>query len=214
MITKKITGVLSASTLLLGLVFSSSASAAFETCTANILDNVTPNIDCTILSPLNGKENDTLNPTLFVNDKGFFNITNWLYDGKYETGSNSGTYTANLLGIGIFNFTGDDESGTFTKATDAILSDVMLIFKDGADTNLVGYLIDMTKTIGGAYSSPFENPPFNVQNTKEISHISVYYRRGNGGTGTGSVPEPGMIALLGTGLLGFGLTHLRKRKKA
>ncbi|MDO8844148.1 PEP-CTERM sorting domain-containing protein [Methylicorpusculum sp.] len=214
MITKKLTGVLFASTLILGLVFSNSASAAFEPCTGtgfDISDNVTPNKGCTVLSPYNGNKNDSL---ALVNTAGFFGITDWLFDGKYEIiNSTSGTD-----GSSLFNFTGGSQSGTFTKAFDAILSDVMLIFKDGGDTNLVGYLIDTLKPIGGVYTSPFEEPPFNFPGTgpRDISHISVYYRRGQngGGGGGGSVPEPGMIALLGTGLLGFGLTHLRKRKKA
>ncbi|MDO8937565.1 MAG: PEP-CTERM sorting domain-containing protein [Methylicorpusculum sp.] len=218
MITKKLTGVLFASTLILGLVFSNSASAAFEPCTGtgfNIADNVTPNIGCTVLSPYSGSgsgQNDSPQPG-FVNTAGFFGITDWLFDGKYDNiNSTSGTDTSTL-----FNFTGGSQSGTFTKASDAILSDIMLIFKDGADTNLVGYKIDPSVS-GGVYTSPFEEPPFNFSGTgpRDISHISVYYRRGQngGGGGGGSVPEPGMIALLGTGLLGFGLTHLRKRKKA
>jgi hypothetical protein len=93
----------------------------------------------------------------------------------------------------------------------------MFLFKDGGGTNLVGYLINTAVTIGGTYSSPFELTAFpdaNGNNTKAISHVSVYYRDtnpGGGGSG-GPVPEPSQLALLAAGLLGMGASRLRKTK--
>jgi hypothetical protein len=112
----------------------------------------------------------------------------------------------------LFNFTGGKTSGTYSYVGGSpVPSDVILVFKDGDGTNLVAYLLQ--SPYGGTYSTPFTNPPFPTNNgaTKDISHISVYYRPGEGGgdEGGGKVPEPATLALMGLGLLG--MSKLRRK---
>ena len=45
-----------------------------------------------------------------------------------------------------------------------------------------------------------------------ISHVTEFDGEGGGG-GEGNVPEPTVIALFGMGLLGMGLSRIRKKRK-
>lgn len=192
-----------------GFIFTSSAAAAlqFASCVGSgydISDNATPNIGCTILLPLDGAANDDL--TLVNTDPGFFGITDWLFDGKFdEIGKPEEVELSSY-----FDFTGGVQSGTFTYLGGLDDGDVMFVFKDGGDVNLVAYMIDlaaMSAGVPGVYSSPFVEPPFTFPGTgsRDISHISVYYRMGF----DFDIPEPGTLGLLGLGLLGFALVRRR-----
>jgi hypothetical protein len=223
----KFKAVISGLALILGSVFSgAAASASFQPCSGtytngnsyNIADNVSPTINCTMLLPLGDAVNDSVDPpssSYTVNTAAFFGQSDWLFNGKYEI-NDQGIGTD---GSSFFNFSGGNQSGTFTKAGTWSYSDVMFLFKDGGGTNLVGYLINTAVTIGGTYSSPFELTAFpdaNGSGSKGVSHISVYYRDtkpgGGGSGGPGSVPEPSQLALLAAGLLGMGASRLRKTK--
>lgn len=198
---------------LASLAFCAPATAAVQACSGtgyDISDRVSDSIGCTILSPLNGQVNDSVNPpesTYTVNVNSFFGFNTWKFDGKYENGTDASS---------LFNFTGGGQSGTYTFVGSNIYSDLMLVFKAGAGTNLVGYLLNVT-TPSGTYASPFSDPPFDLpgnSSTKDISHISVYYRAGDPGVPpSGNVPEPATIAMLGLGLLGMGFVSRRTRKK-
>lgn len=201
----------SALSLVMGLAISGNASAAFISCinTAadsvpdyNISSRVSTATGCTILGPLDGKVNDTLsiiNGGTTESAGGFFGITNWLFDGKWG-GANTGFVDSSTL----FNFTGGGPSGTFSYVGTTSPSNIMFVFKDGDNTNLVGYRVP-TFPVNGTYSTPFTAPPFSFQgNTtaKNVSHISVYYRNGSVAPPLG-VPEPGVLLLMGVGLLGL-----------
>jgi hypothetical protein len=186
------------------------ASASTIPCTGSgydISNKVSGSSACAILSPLNGNVND--NNLATINSGGFFGISDWKLDGKYDNLDTTPTDDSNL-----FNFTGGVQTGTYSYVGGTPQpSDVMFIFKDGDGTNLVGYLL--AHPYGdGTYSSPFTNPPFPLEGNSrihDISHITVYYRDGDGSgdEGGGKVPEPATLALFGLGLLG--MSKLRRK---
>lgn len=192
-----------------GFIFMSSASAAlqFTSCVGDGYDisgKVTPNVGCTMLLPLGDNDNDNPLPDFVNQDPGFFGIMDWEFDGKFDEIGEAGE----VEGSFYFDFSGGVQSGTFTYNGGLGDGDVMFVFKDGQDTNLVAYLIDLaalTAGVDGVYSSPFVSPPFDVANAKDISHISVYYRMGP----EFDIPEPATLGLLGLGLLGFALVRRR-----
>jgi len=190
------------------LMFSGQASAlTFTSCVSetdpvyNIADNVTGTSDCTIADA----SQDFLNtdPITVNETPGFFGITDWQFAGKEEEAG----YVAGGEDIGLDITTSDWFTGSWSINTGALSAwdNIMLVFKDGNNTTLVGYLLNAES--GDILGSPFECPPFDTNNcqTKQISHVTAYVS----GPST-SVPEPGTALMLGLGLLGFGM---RKKLK-
>jgi hypothetical protein len=182
----------------------------------DISQNVSGSSNCLILEPINGAINDTTTPPLTVNAAEFFGYNTWQYSGKFDdipTGSGSSSFQTPYVG-----FSGNGQSGTYSFDENKPLDyQFMFVLKDGANTNLVAYLMSPS-TMSGTYSSPFTSPPF-LNNegefftgAKDVSHISVYYITDPGGPGTG-VPEPGTAAILGLGLLGMGLLSSRRKSR-
>lgn len=192
---KKIFATLVGSSILAAGILAASAPAKAATfaCSSvpgSIADNVTNTSGCEISDTA---DQDFLNTNpITVNAEGFFGFTDWKFSSKteYQAGNTaqSGTW---------------DISSVFQNSWD----DIMLVFKSGQGTELVGYMVEDGKT-SGTWTSPFEEPPFNFPGNgpKDVSHLSVYYRQG---TGTPqSVPEPGSLVALS--LLGGAMVLSRR----
>lgn len=131
-------------------------------------------------------DQDFLNTNpMTVNSEAFFNFTDWAFGGK--VGENTG-YVGSGEGL--------SGSWNISSVIQSSWSDVMLVFKSGQGTTLVGYLLEDGAT-SGTWDSPFLKSVFNFNGgaVRDVSHISVYYRQGEDGPGT-EVPEPGSLAAL------------------
>lgn len=200
-------GYLAAWALVFGLGASGNASATVMSCPANIADNVDGGVDCEY-SDSNPPNSSPASEETFVNSEMYFGMSNWLFA---EREAEDGTVTAPAIDIGFGATFGppDATSGTWSLDQAAFTTwDIMLVFKDGNDTQLVGYLMDITGDVScaggvctGDWLSPFENPPFNVANPREVSHISAFVK--DPGRPPGNIPEPATLLLLGVGLLGM-----------
>lgn len=202
--------------LAVGVAFGVPAHASLIDCNTldpDISGKVTPSIGCQILEPLGGNVNDftggTDSSAWTVNTNSFFGYSDWLFDGKWEDPDEDGLNPLFNDGASLVAFDGDAQSGTWTLLNNnlwSLYSDLMFIFKDGANTNLTGYLMQVGAQ-NGTYESPFISPPFEFdrEGARDISHISIYMR-GNGVP----VPAPGILGLLGIGLIGLGLFTRRR----
>jgi hypothetical protein len=168
-------------------------AATFTSCVGtgyDISGYVSGATGCTI-----GSQNqDFLNTSpITVNEApGYFGFTDWAFIKKDDPpvgGAQTGTYN---VGNALAQYAA-----------------VMLIFKDGSDTTLVGYTVN---TATGTWQSPFVEPPFSFPGNgpRDVSHIS-YYGRGTG-PNPGPVPEPATLAILGMGLAGLGMVARRRRR--
>ncbi len=173
------------------------AQAAILGCPSGIADNVTGAAACQY-SITADQDSVSPNKPLTVNqDGGFFGITNWSFGGK-------------LGEVTGFNGTGSGQAGTWdlSSIVNPTWSNVMLVFKSGKNTTLVGYQLAQNVT-AGSWSSPFESSLFTeLANTRDVSHISVYFQSGAGSSS--AVPEPMTIA--GLAIAGAGFAAARRRQ--
>jgi hypothetical protein len=117
-------------------------------------------------------------------------LNGWLYGGKWdkEDPFDGGVLTEDKLTFNI-------GAGTFTVDVSPY-AEMVLAFKQGAEYAYYYFMNDGA----GVY-----NLSWAVGNGLDFSHLTVFVR----GERT-EVPEPGTLALLGLGLVGFGLARRRK----
>ena len=164
------------------------AQAATLTCPSNIADNVTGTSSCEYSDTATQDFLET--DPITVNAEGFFGFEDWSFVGKIGDDPEGEFLTGDGEGL-------SGEWSVDSAAFD-MFSDLMLVFKSGNNTTLVGYLLDAAS---GTWTSPFENPPFDIRNTRDVSHISLYGRMKDAPPPE-PVPEPATAAALGVLALG------------
>ncbi|MEO8187690.1 MAG: PEP-CTERM sorting domain-containing protein [Burkholderiaceae bacterium] len=185
-----------AACLSLGTLAYGSASAVVLACPSNISTLVSDSAACQYT--LDAADDDVSTVPFTVNQEAFFSFTDWQFDSRiFDAPTGAG---------------GQSGSWDITSIFDSSWTDVMLIFKGGADVQfdmngLVGYLLE-DGVLSGTWESPFRNPPFTdlgSMQTQNTLHISVYFRDDR------EVAEPTPLALLAFGLIGLGLARRRQR---
>jgi hypothetical protein len=201
--------------LLIGTLFgwTLNASAALVSCDANTLALVENTSACE-RSTVATQDYLNTNP-MTVNAEGFFGFSDWLYLDKDDPAGNGQTGTWMLNNNEWYDF-----------------MNIMLVFKDGDGTTLLGFLITPTFT-SGDWNSPFtaayefpnlcvhhnatRNKPAydDCSKVKDVSHIS-YYARGEREHEPPPPPvdvtEPGPTALMILGLCGLMLVRRQALK--
>lgn len=166
------------------------ANATYMGCSSTLAGLVSGATDCEISDATQDFLNT--NPMTVNSDGGFFAIDDWSFIGKDEGPGGNG------LG----------RSGEWALANDiwSLFDNIMLVFKSGNGTSLVGYLLD-GQTTSGDWISPFRSPDFALgTRVKDVSHISFY------GTSYTSVPEPGALIIMSLGLIGIAGARIGKGK--
>ena len=158
-----------------------SAATTYASCSGagyDISASVTGADDCQISSATQDKMADP--DALTVNeDSGFFGIDSWEIWGELDE---NGMLDGDAVSFG--------KTGSFDLSAyfEGMVGEVMLVFKSGAGTSLVGFLFNLDAdgmtTLAGDWTTPFTCPAFhwntiNPANQcknfpKSVGHISVY----------------------------------------
>lgn len=208
MTTGKLIRVAVLAATLLG--FGSAAQAALVSCPTSFTTDPTAKVEdatgtttaasaCQYIAPPSTSNVGSIEN---INAAGFFGFSDWTVNG-----TNGQVDTNNQL------------SGTWAIASpDFINNNYIIVFKDGADTNLVAFFFNELYA-NGVWSSPFTEPPFDFQNdgtTKAVSHYTIAQRVGTEppcevDCGPRRIPEPNSLALMSLGLLGAAFVVKRRR---
>jgi hypothetical protein len=167
--------------------FAGLAQAGVIPCQPESLPLVTNTSDCEKSSA----NQDFLNTNpMTVNQEAFFGFSDWAYISRTEMSDGQG------------------QSGSWSVNSNLwdSYSDLLLVFKDGKDTTLLGYLA-VDGATNGTWESPFREPEFDFNpdnKIKNVSHVTYYAR----GVAT-SLPESSGLLLLALGLMS--LVVVRRR---
>lgn len=183
------------------LIGMSAAQAVLVDCTASSTTNANSKVKsgavtavnaCQYISP---EDQSNIASIANINAAGFFGTNTWA--------ANGGQVQVNPP---------NDQSGTWAiSGANFATFDYMIVFKDGNNTNLIGFLFNELFA-AGTWTTPFTNPPFtdlNPNQKKDVSHYTIVQRRGK----PTEMPEPGIVALMGLGLAGFAAARRRSAKK-
>jgi hypothetical protein len=198
--------LMSASAFALSMGFSGSASAAvLDTCTIDTLDP-----DASLTVTFGDARISTCGLGIGSNDSesivsGLGGIAGWDFYGKYDIDGNEG-FTLGWTAPGY----SEEPTGTWEINPGAFDAGTQFLFvlKDGPATADNGrdsiqwvwfHITSFAALSGGDWS---------MYRGADNSHISLY--TAGGGTPPFQIPEPGMLLLVGAGLVGLGLARRRK----
>jgi hypothetical protein len=164
----------------------------------NAAGNLSATLACQYITPPQQNNVASINN---INAAGFFGDTHWLDNGQTQLQGAGQTGQSGTWSISAFNFA---------------LYDYAIFFKDGATTNLIGFLFNDLFT-NGVWSSPFTSPPFATGGqTKDVSHFTIARTLISDCPGCVptpvivDTPEPATLAILGMGLIGLGAAKRRR----
>jgi hypothetical protein len=199
----RVLGIFSAA--MFGLFGVNSASAALfdASCASTPGAVINPNIDpvaCAAGDGGNGAQAEFDSVIAWLGGQGY-DIDGWNSIGKYD--KNGGAEGQNFEDFALTVTPGNQTwSYSFSVTSEKYAGydiDFVLFIKQGNAEDFAYYWQQVTLDIEGFYNS------FNVNGGNDYSHVSGFVRIGE----KTEVPEPTTLALLGLGLVGFGVARRR-----